>query len=263
METTDKKKLALILGSNDEVLWYYQRIIKNFPNLTPIQVSYGRKLNKIPQQNYLLLAEGKEIKSIENFVKDSPVALVVNRIDSYIPLHGKTVDHFKLPGPSFDSVMQFKNKAKMHSLMEKNNLSEFRPQTKSVDFKVLKSYLKTQKFPIVIKPIIGSKSRGVFIVKNRENINQAMARLASHFKQRSLFHAVSQKEQVLVEEFIKGRQVTCIGSVNKEGKLEIVAHSDVFTGQHLNEGHTQLVFRTTPLALIIKLKRLLVIFSKN
>jgi biotin carboxylase len=172
----------------------------------------------------------------------------VNRADVYIPLHGELVDAFGVPGPGLTTVLQFKNKAKLHELMVKAGMARHRPVTELVALERLDRVLREKTLPVVVKPFMGSKSRSVFVVREITQLEEVMNRLVRHFAESQTVYHEEKQELALIEEYVEGRQVTAASFVDHKRRLTIVSYEDVLTGWDVGQRHQQLVYRTTPSA---------------
>jgi D-alanine-D-alanine ligase len=82
----------------------------------------------------------------------------------------------------------------------------------------LEEFIQKHKYPLVLKDPKGGSSIGVYIVKNKEELDSALTQLKTNCS------------RVLCEEFIKGREATC-GFINNYIPLpatEIIPTSDEF-----------------------------------
>ena len=237
------KKYFLVLGNGSAAKKISKLIFRNYSGYIPLRLTYS---NRLRNEKYLLeIKKDKEIDGIKEFVGIVGVVGVVNRFDSYIPLYGKIVDEFGLFGPSFESVMYFKDKSRMHELMERNDLEKYRPKTKIVDFENLEKVLGEIKFPIVAKPFMGAKSRGVFVVRGKEDFFRVLKRMSRHFMSKKIRRVMKNENKVMIEEYIKGVQFTFTGFVDDEGNLHKVGYERIYVGVDVGQKHQQLVYRTT------------------
>lgn len=239
----------LILGSGK----YFKQILEMlsviYPTVTIVQISYSGKRQEVPASRYCPIVLGSEIQKVDEFVKTGNyrVIAIYNRSDTYIQLHGQLVDHFHVPGPSEKSVNFFRQKNKMHQLMTDNDLGEFRPQTEIRHFsRISESFLQKLSYPVVVKPMIGAKSRGVFLLNRLEDFGNVKAALQKHFLNEQAVQLADTSDIVLFEEYVRGKQVTLTAYIDEKGKLHSISSVDVTTARDVGLPHMQLIYRTTP-----------------
>ncbi|MFZ5376053.1 MAG: ATP-grasp domain-containing protein [Patescibacteria group bacterium] len=193
------------------------------------------------------LESGKEFQTIVNYMSDKKVDAVVNRGDSLEALYGRLVDFYKVAGTGYKSVLSVKNKANLQKIVEENGLTSARPKTQVVALAEAQSALADSKLPVVVKPCVGAKSRGVIKISRKSQIGPALQLLQHHFtKEKSLINRSLKNKMVLVEEFIEGKQFSCTCFVDALGNLRIINFVDIVNAQELGYKHMQLVFRSSP-----------------
>ena len=247
--TSNPNRVILILGSGK----YWEQILEEFPVLYPsiqiVQASYFQKHPQVRTSRFCQISLGKELEEIQTFLfahKLKPVA-VYNRSDTYIQLHGQLVDRFGVPGPSEKSVNFFRLKNSLHKLMIGHDMGEYRPKTEIRHFfRVGKKFLQKLSYPVVVKPMIGAKSRGVFFLQKPQDYFQIQSLLTRHFDQENSVALANLDDLVLFEEFISGKQVSVTAYVDAKGKLSSISSVDVVTAHDLGLAHMQLIYRTTP-----------------
>lgn len=235
------EKIILVLGKRSLKNSFYYQLKKKY-QVKIVFCSYNphKKVN-------FILERGQELKQIKEFTKDKEVIAVVNNVDATEILHGKLVDYFKVPGPSYRAVRLFKDKVRLHRKIIKHNLAFYRPITLVSNLDDLKEDLRQVQFPVVIKPFAGAKSRGVFRLDKMADLAEVYPLLERHFaSEKSMAIRESKMKKLLVEQYVKGKVVTVEGYVDSEGKLHPVFFTDVVTAQDLKLPHMQHVYRTTP-----------------
>lgn len=239
----------LILGSGKYFKQILEMLSAIYPTVTIVQISYSGKRQEVLASQYCPIVLGSEIQKVDEFVKTGNyrVVAIYNRSDTYIQLHGQLVDHFHVPGPSEKSVNFFRQKNKMHQLMTDNDLGEFRPRTEIRHFsRISESFLQKLSYPVVVKPMIGAKSRGVFFLEKSDDFYAIGDLLQRHFDQEKSVAVADTKNLLLFEEYIQGKQVSVTAYVDEKGKLHSISSVDVTTAHELGLSHMQLVYRTTP-----------------
>jgi len=243
----NNSEIILVLGTGPATIRSLSLIGERLPHLSVLLGMYegeGKKMGGLTEKVYL--SKGKEIDQIRRQLGGRKLVGVLNRFDSYIQLMAMVVEAFGIPGPTFEAVMCFKDKSKMDLLMRENGLSEFRPDTRTVALADVKKTLHMGGWPKVVKPYMGSKSRGVFVLHNQQEAAEALVYLHEHFDSDRMFRTDESEDKVMVEEFIGGTQITCSGWVDHNGKLTILGFEDVLNGRDVGQEHQQLVYRSVP-----------------
>lgn len=244
------RKVLLILGQGGSSYKTADIVAKNYPELLPVHCSYapmGKTIKKTGRV-FLRLTDGNEAEQILEKYDRSEIAGVVNRYDSYIPLHGKLVDDLGLSGPGLSALEHFRYKASTDKLMRNSQLGEYRPRAEVVPLAELDKVIQLFKFPYVIKPTVGAKSRGVFVIRNDGDVVKALERIGEHYSKIKIARMLKSPE-VLVEDYIDGKQIAPVSFVDANGELHILAGVDVTRGPDVGQKHIQNVYRTTPSAM--------------
>lgn len=234
------KKIFFLLGNN-LLNKFSTHLLKIIPDLTIIECS--SKPQKSPY--HLLLPKGKEFETIVKFSENKQVVGVLNRADHYENLHGKLVDYFEVPGPSFAAINQVGNKANLHLLMDDLNLQLFRPKTIICQLTEVAELLKNIQFPVMLKPFVGAHSRGVTKLESVDDFNHVYPQLYEHFLAEPAAEDPNNKT-VLIEEYLPGKQITPICYVDSKGKVHFISLVKITNARDLNQNHYQIIYRTTP-----------------
>lgn len=163
----------------------------------------------------------KKIYNIIEYLKRYD--LVFNIIHGYSGEDGKLQSLFELfnikyIGPDSYSSFICMNKILTKLLLENQGIKT----TNFIIFKNIKDTIKNMKFPMVIKPSDGGSSCGVSIVNNIIELK------------RSIKEAKKYSDNIIIEEYIKGRELECaILENNKDlviSKLgEIIVNNDIYS----------------------------------
>lgn len=234
------KKIFLLLGNN-LLEKFSPHILEINPDVEIIEC--GNKDKHSSQ--YLFLPKGKEFETIVNFSKNKQIIGVLNRADYYENLHGKLVDYFQIPGPSFAAINQVGNKANLHLLMEDLNLQLFRPKTIICQLTEVAELLKNIQFPVILKPFAGAHSQSVTKLESVEDFNHAYPQIYEHFLSAKAVEDEKDKT-VLIEEYLPGKQVTPICYIDNKSKVHFISLVKITSARDLNQDHYQLIYRTTP-----------------
>ena len=166
----------------------------------------------------------KNLRKIYNIIEYlKRYDLVFNIIHGYSGEDGKLQSLFELfelkyIGPDSYSSFVCMNKIITKLLLEANNIKT----TKFVIYKTIKDTIKNLKFPMVVKPSDGGSSCGVSIVNNIGELKQGIK------------EAKKYSFNILVEEYIKGRELECAILENNNklivSKLgEIVVNKNIYS----------------------------------
>jgi biotin carboxylase len=234
------QKIFLLLG-NDLLNKFSPHILEIDPEVTVIECGNLPSKKKL----HLYLKKGAEFETIIEFTKNKNVVGIINRADYYENLHGRLVDYFELPGPSFASINQVGNKANLHLLMENLNLQLFRPRTIICQLTEVAELLKNIQFPVMIKPFVGAHSRGVTKLESVDDFNKIYSQLYEHFLD-ELASENPNNKIVLIEEYLPGKQVTPICYVDKKSKVHFISLVKITNARDLKQDHYQIIYRTTP-----------------
>lgn len=237
-----KQDAIILLGLGRSAKEISDLLESEFPELVVIRVSQTKPKKS---KNILTLEPQMEISQIKAIAAGKNILGVINRFDTSIPLHGKIVDAFGLPGPSLGSISYFRDKSKLHQLMIDSGLSKFRPRTNLYHIDDFLSLANKQSYPFAVKPIAGAKSRGVFIIREQKQIVSAHHYLKAYFSSQNYSYS-GLGRFVLVEDYVDGRQLTPTAYVDESGQIKITNFVDVYSGKDLNQKHQQLVYRTVP-----------------
>ena len=141
--------------------------------------------------------------------------------DACMPTIGYVCDQLNLLGPSEQATINASNKSIMKACFKKWGVrtAEYK-QISSL--KEAEEFAKNFSFPVVLKVVDASGSRGVAIVKNVEELHEQYPKVISETK----------KDYLIIEEFVKGEEFGAQSFV-RNGKLtfvmphgDIVYHSD-------------------------------------
>jgi len=141
--------------------------------------------------------------------------------DACMPTIGYVCDQLNLLGPSEQATINASNKSIMKACFKKWGV-------RTADYKQISSLKEAEEFandlnfPVVLKVVDASGSRGVAIVKNMEELHEQYPKVVSETK----------KDYLIIEEFVKGEEFGAQSFV-RNGKLtfvmphgDIVFHSD-------------------------------------
>lgn len=129
-----------------------------------------------------------------------------------------------LPHNSVESVDAARNKLRMRQLLSAKHVPvpSFSVFPLDVDPRVAADAVR---FPCVVKPLILSASCGVIRADNRDELGAAMTRVASLLTRLGLPERNEAGRQLLVEDFIPGREVALEGLLTN-GQLRVLALFD-------------------------------------
>lgn len=240
-----KEDFLILIGSGPVNQKTIAVVRRKLSNLKIIQVSYGKKEESVNDALYFSPDEDY-INKINEVVGDGKIVGVVNRFDSYILLYGKLVDEYSLHGSSYESVLISRDKTLFHEKMIEMGLDQFRPNSTIMTLREFEGNYE-RAFPYVVKPSMGAKSRGVFVVRSRDDYVRARGYLKDHYKKSKYYRGYEAEARVIIEEYIdRGKQMTITCYVDDGSELIDMQFVDVLTGKDVGQDHQQLVYRSTP-----------------
>lgn len=132
----------------------------------------------------------------------------------FLALHGGIGENGKLQalfdcmgieytGTGCEGCMLAMNKILSKKILEHENIKT----AKWIQYNENEEY-KNLKFPLVVKPASNGSSVGIDIVKNEEELNNAITECKRY------------KDEILIEEYIKGREIS-VGILNKKALIPI------------------------------------------
>ena len=161
----------------------------------------------------------QNISSTNEIIKEinrneiNPIGVASFVSDVGILCAAKIRSHFNIDGVSIKSAKIHINKQKQKYLCEKNNIS-IPPYVIIDNLENVKKQISCLSYPLIIKPVIGSGSRGV----------NKIADLEQFFKTINEMKTLSIGQKIIVEEFIEGEEFS-IETFSNKGHLSILAIS--------------------------------------
>jgi len=182
---------------------------------------------------------------------NSKLTAYKNLVDSYYilpnanhPDYSKEVNkiikdeqiHILIPGSEAETLFYSQNKSKIESELyidiwvnENEIINIFDNKLEAEKFfinfgiKTPKSYSECkEEFPLIIKPVIGKSSEGIFIAKDKEE----------YYAAKNFYQVIG--EQIIVQEFIEKEKEYSVSLINLGNRLEILSMERI-----LNKGATQ------------------------
>jgi biotin carboxylase len=180
----------------------------------------------------------------EHFGLSLPFASLPDAVDkAYAALRDKTIDaivaaddyttilaallneKFKLHGNRHESVEKTRNKLSMRRALAEGGLASPRFFATKIDSPP-ESCLPKVEFPVVLKPLLLSGSRGVIRANNPDEFVAAFHRIAVLLRDREFFQMRSAAaKRILVESYIPGSEVAVEGLLTN-GNLRVLAIFD-------------------------------------
>ena len=182
---------------------------------------------------------------------NSKLTAYKNLVDSYYilpnanhPDYSKEVNkiikdeqiHILIPGSEAETLFYSQNKSKIESELyidiwvnENEIVNIFENKLEAEKFfinfgiKTPKSYSECkEEFPLIVKPIMGKSSEGIFIAKDKEQ----------YYAAKNFYQVIG--EQIIVQEFIEKGKEYSVSLINLGNRLEILSMERI-----LNKGATQ------------------------
>lgn len=131
--------------------------------------------------------------------------------DPAAPTAAYVAEKLSLPGNPFKSVDVLCNKGKFREFLKENNFNV--PMSKSFASKKEVFYnINDFKFPIIVKPVDSSGSKGVTVLKSEKNLETALKSAFSY----------SRSKKIIIEDFIEGKYSVIGGDIFiRNGEIDI------------------------------------------
>lgn len=152
------------------------------------------------KEQILKVAAEEKISGILTDQTDIPVLTV-----AYV------ADEMGLPGIGYDCALRFTNKYEMRRFCQKSAIPVPRHAQVS-SYQEAVSCMADISFPVVLKPVDSQGSRGVVKVSGLEDLEDAFNNAVIH----------SAVEQVILEEFFKGREIVIEGFMTNDTFVNLV-----------------------------------------
>ena len=209
--------------------------------------SYGvgegllKSINESEYRNQLNLigASNSKLTAYKNLVDSYYILPNANHPD-YLKEVNKIIKdeqiHILIPGSEAEMLFYSQNKSKIESELHidiwvnKNeiiNIFENKLEAEKffINFgiKTPKSYSECkEEFPLIVKPVIGKSSEGIFIAKDKEQ----------YYAAKNFYQVIGKK--IIVQEFIEKEKEYTVSLINLGNRLEIISVERI-----LNKGATQ------------------------
>lgn len=213
-------KKILIIGANPETISLIQKA-KALGFKTYVtdynENTYAKKFADVPCN-----VDGMDVDGLVKLVKDEQIdAVLVGVAEALIPTYCKVCE--KLGYPCFASLEQFE-------IMIKKD--KFKNTCREYGVPVVAEYsldnLDEIKYPVVVKPVDSSSSKGISICSNRSELDPAIEKALSF----------SPSKTLLIEKYMDGLEVIMYYII-QDGIPTFVAMCDRYTSKE-QEGITQL-----------------------
>lgn len=193
------KKILLLGGSSQQIiaikkaqeLGYYTILCDYLPD-NPGQY--------VADKFYLVSTTEKE-KILEIAKKEKINGILAYASDPAAPTAAYVAEELKLSGNPFSSVDTLCNKDKFRTFLLNNGFNS--PKSIELDIKTNLDNIKLKKirFPVIVKPVDSSGSKGVTVVYNEKEMNNAI-QFAFQF---------SRIKRIIIEEFLEKKHPYLIG----------------------------------------------------
>lgn len=165
-------------------------------------------------------------KALETILKAAiniNVLAVIGTDDSIVELAANVAQHLGLPHNDTNAARFARRKDLARDVLHTNNIPI--PNYQSIDLDAILNQTDVNvDFPMVIKPLSLSASRGVIRVNNKDELLVAAKRIKNLLVRQTDLNLV-EKEQVLLEEYIHGEEIAVEGIVDK-GQFKLLTIFD-------------------------------------
>lgn len=154
-------------------------------------------------------------KTLEIAKTNNIAGIVTAATDKPLLMMARIAEKLELPFPSEVAINNTINKFELKKILQKNNI----PCAKGVlsDLSELDQILSETgiKYPVIIKPVDSSGSRGVFYCEKEENVINAYSESVNY----------SRFDKVLIEEYLEGPEIS-IEALVQDNQLYIIQITD-------------------------------------
>lgn len=150
------------------------------------------------------------------------IAVVIGTDDSVVELASKVAKHCGLEHNDVNAARLARRKDLARDALKANNTPV--PDFQLVSLDELLTGRNVQSFPLVIKPIALSASRGVIRVNNQSELLDAARRVTKLLAQQTDLEPI-EKQSVLLEEYIHGEEIAIEGIVDN-GRFQLLTIFD-------------------------------------
>jgi carbamoyl-phosphate synthase large subunit len=178
--------------------------------LDPAEKPYAKNI-----ADEFIQVAGDDYKNTLNIAqKYNAKGLVTAATDHPLPMMSKIAKAHNLPFPSYDSIDSTLDKWKFKELLYKHNIPHAKGQLIS-HREQIDTIPELFKFPVILKPIKGSGSKGVFKCETIGEVKDFFDESLNYSKDR----------EVLVEEYLRGDEIS-VEALVYDNKLNIIQITD-------------------------------------
>lgn len=158
-----------------------------------------------------LLISTMDMDALMTYVQHHPIDGILTTSDAPVNVVAAVGEKFHLPAMSVETAKLCTNKFLQRECLRKNNIKT--PLYRIVkNGECPKELMDNALFPLIVKPVDSSASRGVQKVENAEELKSAI-REANN---------ISRSHTVIIEEFIEGQEFS-VESFSQNGETHIIA----------------------------------------
>lgn len=151
-------------------------------------------------------------KTMQIAIDNKVVGVVTTATDKPILMMCRIAKELNLPFPSYNSCEIVLNKSKFKQFLEENNLPHAKGKEYTGNINVSSINFC---FPIIVKPIMNSGSRGVIKCDKRDDLHKAI--------EETLLHC--DDKRFLIEEYIEGDEIS-IEAIVQHNKVHLIQITD-------------------------------------
>ena len=197
-----KNNKIMILGAGNEQLPIIKLAIEN--HLDIVLVSPKGNYPGLSLVKNIYYEDVKDVKQILKIAKSENIGgIISDQIDVAIPSIGMVNEKLGFRGINYECALKFTNKYKMKEEAVKCGIDVV-PFEKADNIDCALDICVKINYPVIIKPIDSSASRGIFIIYSPEEL----------IKYFPITQAASLQKQVLIEKYIKGEEFVVDGFVD-------------------------------------------------
>lgn len=221
------KKILFISGG----IWQksFVQYLKNKNNFIAIVNPVSNNTTEICDHH--IKCDINDSEEIENYIRrEKPDLITSDQSDVSTKIVSDLSDKYKLPGNCPKTIEKFSNKYEIYQFASKIGIPV--PSSSLINTeRDLRDFSKKFGFPIIIKPVDSTMSRGFRKINHDFEINEDIIQNSLKF---------SKSKKIIAQNFIEGDMITCEGVCSGK-KHKTLATSVKISGNYFSPGITSMV----------------------
>lgn len=223
----DQAKRILIIGGGEAMLRAAKEAEVNIISIQK-EAQFKEAFFKYTDQTFIFDYEDIDalLHIVKGIYKSYPFQYVISMTETGLLPAAAINDMLSLPGNSQHTVRLLKDKMAMRNLLNDKGISPVAAAT-GTSKEDINGFGDSIGWPIIVKPIDGAGSLGIFYIANAEQVNDIWEQIQ-----------VLDLESFIMEEFLEGREVS-VEAFSSDGNHTVISVTDKITLSNFVEvGHT-------------------------